>query len=452
MLKLLLIESNDRVLKLLGDGLSLDFDAKILSTYKTFDAKQIIDHERPNLIIVRNKFKVDDESIEMANTVMNYLYDIRSNIPVIVLGDFEFPSGIFEVLPDRFRIEELKRLIIKLLKISPDQLRQMKLPDYVPLAIQNFYLMEVASCDIYIKLQTKTEEKFIKRINKDDSIDKFAVQKYEENRVQFFYIRKEDHTHLLNELLQQSLEKIVNVAKSGRSVHEINSDTYSISQNLIDAVGVTDHTVRLSNVAIAAMSKSIEGHREISGLIKDILDNPGSYAYKRNYLTSALCHEIAPLMDWGTGEQLSLQQEKMTYLSFFHDIYLRNESHLKIFSNEDVKNLELEAGDLVLNHANMAANLIQSYPKTPSGVDILIKQHHGTTTGVGFAGSYSAGISPMAIAFIVIEKYAYHILEHSSEELEDIVTRKGIFHRLYEEFKLPSYKRIVDILNKLSIT
>lgn len=452
MLKLLLIESNDRVLKLLSEGLSLDFDAKILSTYKAFEAKQIIDHERPNLIIVRNQYKIDDEKVEMANTIMNHLYDVHSKTPVIVLGDFEFPSGVFEVLPDRFRIEELKRLIVKLLKISTTELKKLKLPDYVPLAIQNFYLMEVASCDIYIKLQSKGEEKFIKRINRDDSIDKAAVQKYEENNVQHFYIKKDDHTHLLNQLLQQSLEKIVNVARSGRGVHEINSDTYSISQNLIDAVGVTDHTVRLSNVAIAAMSKSIEGHKEISNLIRDILDNQGSYAYKRNYLISALCHEIAPFMEWGTGEQLSLQLEKMTYLSFFHDIYLRSESHLKVFSNDDVKDLEMEEGDLVLNHANMAANLIQSFPKTPSGVDTLIKQHHGTSTGVGFVNNYSAGISPMAIAFIVIEKYAYHILEHNSVELAGVVAKKRIFHDLYEEFTLPSYKKIVDVLNKLSIT
>ncbi|CBW26229.1 hypothetical protein BMS_1361 [Halobacteriovorax marinus SJ] len=452
MLKLLLIESDERVLSLLGNALSTDFDAKILSTFMAFDAKELIAHERPDLIIVRNQYKVDDEKVEMANIIMNHLYDIHSKIPVVVLGDFEFPSGNFEVLPDRFRIEELKRLIIKLLKITPEQLRQLKLPDYVPLAIQNFYLMESTSCDIYIKLETKTQEKFIKRINKGDTIDKAAVQKYEDNNVQNFYIKKDDHNQLLNQLLQQSLEKIVKSAKSGKGVHEINSDTYSISQNLIDAVGVTEHTVRLSNLAIAVMAKSIEGHSEVSSLIKDILENKGSYAYKRNYLICAVCREIAPLMEWGVGDQLNLQLEKLTFVSFFHDIYLKSESHLKVFSNDEVKNLDLEAGDLVLNHANMASNLVQSFPKTPVGADILIKQHHGTTTGVGFVENYSASISPMAIAFIVVEKYVSYILNYSSNDLEDLINRKAIFHSLYEEFKLPSYKKIVDILNKLSIT
>lgn len=452
MLKLLLIESNERVIKLLSDSLSVDFNAKILSTYRPFDAKQLIDHERPDLVIVRNSYLIDDERVDMANTIMNHLYDGQSKIPVIVLGEFEFPSGKFEVLPDRFRIEELKRLIVKLLNISAETLKEMKLPDFVPLAIQNFFLMDNASCDIFIKLETRTEEKYIKRINKGDSIDKGAVQKYENNNVQYFYIKKEDHSNLLNELLHQSLEKIVKVAKSGRNAHEVNSDTYSVSQNLIDAVGVTGHTVRLSNLAIAVMAKSIESHSEISNLIKDILNNKGSYAYKRNYLISALCREIAPLMEWGSGDLLNQQLDKLTYVSFFHDIFLKTEAQLKIFSNEEVKNLDMETGDLVLNHANMAANLIQSYPKTPPGVDILIKQHHGTGSGVGFVQNYSSSISPMAIAFIVIEKYAYHILNYSSSDLEDATTRRSIFHSLYEEFKLPSYKRVVDVLNKLSIT
>ncbi|GEM_PF-659225 len=451
MLKLLLIESNERVLRLLSESLSLDFDAKILSCFKPFDAKELINQERPNLIIIRNSYLIDDEKVDIANVIMNHLYDIQSKTPVIVLGEFDFPSGGYEVLPDRFRIEELKRLIIKSLKITPEQLRLMKLPDYVPMAIHNFHLMETASSDIYIKLDTRDEEKFIKRIKRGDSIDHNVIKKYEDNLIQYFYIKKEDHSHLLDQLLQQSLQKIVDVAKSGKSIHEINSETYSISQNLVDAVGVSEQTVRLSNIAIAVMSKSIEAHSELSSLLKDILENKGSYAYKRNYLISALCREIAPHMNWGSGEQLNVQLEKMTYLSFFHDIYLRHENHLKIFNNSDVRNLDIAAGDLVLNHANMAANLLQSYPKTPSGVDILIKQHHGAPTGVGFVENYSSNISPMAIVFIVVEKYAFYILEEKIEDLKKLSVRKFIINRLYDEFHLPSYKKVVDILSRLVI-
>lgn len=452
MLKLLLIESNERVLRLLGESLGLDFDAKILSCFRPFDSKELIDRERPDLIIIRNSYEIDGEVINIANIIMNHLYDIRSKVPVIILGDFDFPSGGYELLPDRFRIEELKRLIIKSLKITPEQLRLMKLPDYVPMAIQNFHLMDTASSDIYIKLDSKDEERYIKRINRGDVIDHKVIQKYEDNLIENFYIKKEDHSHLLDELLHQSLEKIVKVAKSGKSIHEINSETYSISQNLVDAVGVTEQTVRLSNIAIAVMSKSIEAHKELSSLLRDILENKGSYAYKRNYLISALCREISPFMNWGSGDQLNNQLEKMTYLSFFHDIYLRKEAHLKIFQNSDTRNLDISAGDLVLNHANMAANLIQSYPKTPSGLDILIKQHHGVSTGVGFVENYSSNISPMAIVFIVVEKYAYYVLEEKIEDLKDIAVRKLIINRLYNEFHLPSYKKVVDTLSRLIIT
>lgn len=451
MLNILIIESNSRVLDLLTQGLQSEFDANISTEYDFTCIEQILKTDSVHLVIVRNSFEMNGHIVDAAKNLLNLVYDLKKGPPIIVLGDFEFPGHQYETLSDRFRIEELYRLIIKVMRFSSEQLKHFKLPDYVPLALENFYLMDHASCDFYIKLDSVDGEKFLKRITSGDSIDKEMVEKYQSNNVKSFYIKKDDHADLLNSLLQQSLEKIVRVGKSGRDLHEINSETFEISKHLIDAVGVSEHTVRLANASIGSMLRSIQGHAEIKSLLENLLSNTASYAYKRNYLISAIIHEVAPHVGWGTGEQLQLQVEKMTFLSFFHDIFIKDEEHLKIFSNQDAKLLDLESSELVLNHANKASSLIQSFPKSPGGVDILIKQHHATTTGVGFAPHYSSSISPMVIVFIVIEKYAYHILNYDLLKLQLADVKKDIFEKLYDEFTLPSYKKIVDIIRKLSI-
>lgn len=451
MSKILLVESDERVIGLLKEGLSCEFNSTVKHISSLEGLDQLISKEEFDLIITRNHFSVDMALVEAARGVMNCLYDKRKNTPVIVLGDFEFPSGGFESLSERFRIEELYRLIVKLLDISPEELKQLKLPDYVGLAIDNFSFMESCCCDIYIKLSSKDEDKYLKRINKNELIDKQSIAKYKSSNVDFFYVKKEDHSALLNQLLQISLEKIVQVSKSDNSVHEINSETYDISQNLIDAVGISVHTVRLASAAIGVMRRVIKGHGEISDLLEELLKNKTSYAYKRNYLTSALVYEITPHLNWGSGEQLENQNDKMTFLSFFHDIYLRKEEHLKIFSNEEAKELDMRASELVLNHANKAAKLIQSFPHSPTDVDLLIKQHHGTTNGIGFPSYYSSSISPMVIVFIVLERCAYHILEANESTLKSSNTKNLIFKKLYEEFQQPSYRKVVDILKKVKI-
>ncbi|OUR97103.1 hypothetical protein A9Q84_12290 [Halobacteriovorax marinus] len=445
----MLVELDERVLSLLKEGLSSEFDSTVHCVSGLEKVKDLLSAVEFDLIIVRNKFLKDDVTIEAAKGVMNTLYDLRKSVPVIVLGEFDFPYGTYEVLPDRFRIEELYRLIIKVLNISEAELKQLKLPEFVGMAIENFTFMENTCCDIYIKLDSKEGEKYLKRINKFDSIDRDVILKYKNNHVHFFYVKKNEHTNLLNHLLQHSLEKIVQISKSAIAIHEIHSENYGISQNLIEAVGITPHTIRLANAAIGVMRKSIEGHGEISELLEQLLANKTSYAYKRNYLISALVHELTPHLNWGTGEQLEAQNEKMTFLSFFHDIYLREESHLKIFSNEEAKDLDIQSSELVLNHANKAAVLIQSFPHSPSDVDIFIKQHHGTVKGVGFPDFYSASISPMVIVFIVIEKYTYYILEMTPEKLKNENVKEIIFNQLYDDFHQPSYRKIVDIFKKL---
>ena len=99
--------------------------------------------------------------------------------------------------------------------------------------------------------------------------------------------------------------------------------------------------------------------------------------------------------------------------AFFHstiadiETLIEEEKLLKIMDLDSLRkaNLTPRERDAVLNHANKAALLAQTYPRLPQGVDIIIKQHHGVSNGVGFPEALTAGISPMAIFFVVVEDF-----------------------------------------------
>ncbi len=145
-------------------------------------------------------------------------------------------------------------------------------------------------------------------------------------------------------------------------------------------------------------------------------------------------------MEWGSQEQQNILLEKITMVSFFHDIHLEEERLLKIMDTKALKkaNLTPNEKDLVMNHANKAALLIQSYPKLPQGVDLIIKQHHGVSNGVGFPEFFTAGISPMAIFFMVIEDFVTQMLEQ-----KDLSGIPNILIHLKAKYELPTYRKVV---------
>jgi HD-GYP domain-containing protein (c-di-GMP phosphodiesterase class II) len=188
------------------------------------------------------------------------------------------------------------------------------------------------------------------------------------------------------------------------------------------------------------MKNQITKNDKLGQLLRKLLDDQLSYAYRRSFMICLFSYTLFPKMEWGSQEQQTILLEKITMVSFFHDIYLEEERLLKIMDNEAMKkaNLTPLEKDLVINHANKAALLIQSYPKLPQGVDLIIKQHHGVSNGVGFPEFLTAGISPMAIFFVVIEDFVTQLLEQ-----KDTASIPNIMINLKAKYQLPTYRKVV---------
>lgn len=441
-LKILLVEPNDSVGELIAKNLEREFGAKTIHYKSGAEAVEVVKKgEYFDLFVVRNNSEetADHPSEAIAALFLNVIYDDSLRTPLIVIGEFEHTYKKFAMVSDRLRIEELNRLVLKALNLKKEEFSHLKLPDYIPFPINYFYLMNLSPCDVYIKLAKKSGDEYVKRLHFGENFTKESLKKYEDLGLREFFILKEERELFMNGLLTQSLRNLKKPVTIDEAVVKT-GDSFVISSDLIKSLGITSTCVAMVDQTVHQIRTQITKTDKLGTLLRKLLDNQLSYSYRRSYLICLMSYTLLPKMEWGSQDQQSVMLEKLSMVSFFHDIYLDDEKLLKIMDNEALKkaNLTPRERDAVLNHAHQAALLVQSYPRLPQGVDIIIKQHHGVSNGVGFPEAITAGISPMAIFFVVIEDFVTTLLEQGNEPNFAV-----ILSHLKLRYQLPTYRKIV---------
>lgn len=416
------------------------------------DCMRVVSTFDYDMLISIDKIKdSEDRVIEVAKDLLNLAVEANPKIPVIVLGNVELSFGNITLAKPDIDLQDLGRLVIKGLNISKEDLDFIKMPDYVGIPIQNFYQLNNPCADIYIRIKKQDGDQFVKRINAEEQMDKEVVKKYENMNLTEFFVKKEHYSALMNQILGQSIKRVVDAHKTGEKLQEVNADSFEISQNLLDQMGITASTVKMAKVAIKSMMKTLSVNNKISMLLRDIIQNESSYAYKRCYMITLFANQLLPEMGWGRGDQLSQNLEKITFVAFFHDTYLRDEKLLRIMSQQQLDNANLTGAEktLVLEHANRASTLAQSIPQCPAGIDVILRQHHGAHNGIGFPDQYTSSVSPMAILFVVLEALSTEILESIYNKSK--ISLDQIVEKLELQFTLPSYRKIVEMLKLILI-
>lgn len=450
-LKFLLIEPVETTAEVIEKNLQREFGAVTVTTLTAAEGvERLKKAEHFDLIVARNfaEETAEHAAEPIAELLLNALYDFNLKTPLIVIGEFEHTYKQYALVSERLRIEEINRLVLKALDLKKEDFNHLKLPDYIPFPIRLFFLMSNSPCDIYIKLVKKTGEEFVKRLHFGETFNREDLLKYEELGLKEFFVLRDERELFMNGLLTQSLKTMKALTNTDeKAAVAVVGDSFVISSDLILTLGISPAAIAMVDQTITHMKSQINKSDKLGQLLKRLLDNQLSYSFRRSYLISLLSHTLLPKMEWGSGDQQSILLDKLMLVSFFHDIYLEEERFLKIMDNESFRKADLtpRERDLILNHANRAAMLVQSYPKLPQGVDMIIKQHHGVSNGVGFPEVLTASISPMAVFFIVVEDFVTQLLTLN----EDTSRVPLIIKNTKERFQLPSYRKVATELENI---
>jgi len=437
----LLVEGNDRLQHFFSINLYTWVGSEVLACKS---AKLAIDKIRSSnieLIIVRAK--VDTE--QSARAITEYLKSESLSIPIIVIGDKnnEFDQVIH--IPSALDIKELIQASAKSLNVTAKDMASLDVPEFFPIPLEFFNCIQYSVVDVYMKPtpdETDDHEVIFKQF---DTFSPQVIKNFtSEGRVELF-VKKEDRLKFVTNLTQEIISDI--------SLAELNQNeqvsAMEMGQNLlhekISRMGITQETVQLSQKNLKNMIATTKRTPILLRLLKRLLDNKAGYLFKHTQVLMMISDHLMTEMDWGTPEQL----EKLQFICFFHDIALENDQQAQISSEAELKksNLTSDEKNLVNKHAQLAATLVSKYPKAPMGSELIIKQHHGVTHGLGFSESYTANLSPMAIVFILAEDFTHEVL---SSGLDFNIERK--IETMRKRYSTQRFQKIIDTLEEITLT
>lgn len=406
---------------------------------KTESALKYLETEgaKIKLIIVRSVIDKEDT----AKAILEFLKSKNLAIPVVVAGPGkEYPGSVAHV-PNSLQIKPLIQAAAKALGITAKEMTQKVVPEYFPIPITHFKILKRSICSVYIQNADKT---YSLRLEKNKDFTPETIDKMIQDGVTYLYVGKMDRLEFVNNVTS---ELMVNLAPEDLSEDEQISATDKgielLSKKLL-TIGVTEETVAEAKKHIEVLKKNSKQNPKLAKLLQRLLSNRASYLFKHTQVLTYVSLHIVRNIDWGNPEQ----EEKISFISFFHDIVLTNDEQAQIKTNNELKRSQLptDQKSLVEKHAQLAAELAIKFPHAPMGADQIIRQHHGTLNGIGFSDHFGNNVSPMSIVFIVAEEFTRIIMKNEGETFD----RKSMLGELKDTFPTSRFQKVIQLLETIT--
>jgi hypothetical protein len=372
----------------------------------------------------------------------SFLSRNRVDLVVCRLSD----SKYFEPYPQVImKLEDTWKSIVmktgRTLKLNVSFIDSKIQSEYIPVGLGYFNVISSYSleCDVYIRVKKNEKEShYVKRLHAGDHFTAGAIEKYRDMGLKEFYIPKDQFAHFVN-FVSEKLTADLSQAKIDKQ-----SRAYEITLDRLHSLGIDELTVELVEESVKAMENSLKSMNGLSEFLQSMRANKISYSYAHSYLICLILHKIVDHFDWETTKM----RERMTYIAYFHDISLENPDWMPINSESmlDETLLTREQKKQIQNHALESASIIERFPKIPMGIGTILKEHHGSKTGIGFPETLSISIAPLSMMFMVVESFVGDFLELEEPRQEDL-TR--IIQKLGARYNKVVYLQTVQALEAM---
>ena len=392
-----------------------------------------------NLIIVRSQVEKEDS----ARLMINYVQQKGLNIPIIVIGPGKEIPGSTAHVPNSLQLKILIQSAAKALNITAKDMSAKVVPDYFPIPIIYFKVIKRSVCPVYSR-DIDDAKKYNLSIDKLTEFTEATINTFIESGMTHLYINKLDRLEFVNNVTSELMTLLENGELSeDEEITAADKGIELLSKKLL-TIGIHEETIKLAKKNMDSMRKNVKGNPKMAKLLERLLSNKTSYLFKHTQILTYVCLHIIKNIDWGNAEQ----EEKISFIAFFHDIVLETDVQGQIKSNAELKraNFNPPEKQLVERHAQMAAEFASKYPHAPMGADQIIRQHHGTLNGIGFSEHYGNNVSPVAVVFIVAEEFTRIILKRENGPFD----RAEMLRELKEEFPTSRFQKVIDLLQSIT--
>lgn len=431
----LLVENNPKIESFYVLNLSTWLGLETITKKKgEFAVKYLeTDAEKISLIIVRSRI----EKEQTAKLLLEYLKLKGLNIPLIVIG-----AGDFSPAPQVINSLDFKAVIkhaAVALKITAQDMSKKVVPDYFPIPITYFHAIKRSVCPVFAQ-DFDNPHNYQAVIEKMKDIAPPEINSMIEKGVMYLYVNKLERLDFVSNVTAELISTLKNEElEEDEQISATDKGIELLSKKLL-TIGITEETIGLARKNMESVRNNVKKNPKLARLLDKLLSNKTSYLYKHTQILTYVALHIVRNIDWGTPEQ----EDKISFIAFFHDIALESDLQCQIKSTAELKRSSLtsEERTLVEKHAQIAAELVSKFPHAPMGTDQIIRQHHGQLNGVGFSDHYGANVSPMSVVFIVAEEFTRIIMNRESGPFD----REEMLRELKEEFPTSRFAKIIEKL------
>jgi HD-GYP domain-containing protein (c-di-GMP phosphodiesterase class II) len=451
MSKTIVVSDNDILNQLYIINLEVYLATKVTLIHSVEEAQEnILLGNDYDLIITMNMINGQDSAI----AIHEFLKKNEKSIPMIVIGKptVEIPNIV--IVQSSFHLENLLRSSAGILGVTAQSMAELLVPDYFSIETKFLIRLGVAPCQIFMQTIKKNEEGAYVMVAKQGSNTTDVLTKIFNEGVETLFVNKLDRLLVINQISKNICQYIQNTEKlevpEKSKALEVGFDF--VASNFCRSPEAINEVMNIATACTKVMEEISKDTPGLRALMNTLKSDKNGFVYSHSILASFVAHHIVRKVSWGGEGQL----EKINFVLFFHDIMLapiylkyptlKYEEDL-LFSND----LSEKEKEIVLNHARLAAELIINFKRTPMGADLLIKQHHGMTNGIGYAIEFKDDISPLTKIVLISEAFIEEYMKGKESDPNYQIDVKKIISVLTDKFKKSTYKKIIDTLETIRL-
>ena len=415
------------------------------------EAMELVKQAPQSYSIIISLSNIEDEDAPLIFS--NWAREKSIKIPMIIIGDMSKLSNTKRVytLPPNLNIPLMVKSCAQILGVTAKDMASKVVPDFYPIPISMLRNFEKAPCDIFIKIGNPGRDEFSQVLSIDDDLSpNTKFESYVNDGVRNLYIDSSMRLKIVNAASQIVMEKLEDSSLSEQDRIATTEQGYEVIGGFLgESTEVTPEIVNISKKCMESITEILHSVPKVKNLLGMMLQNKTGHLYLHSVMGTYIARHIIKNISWGSDEHA----QKLSFVFYFHDIYLAPifakyphlKSEVNLVFHEGISERDKE---IVVNHAQMASEMVKSFPRCPMGADAIILQHHGTSNGMGFAMEYKDDISPLAKVLIISEAFVDELVEIKDNAQK--VNLEEIIEKLRVKFTKHTYKKIINCLEDIA--
>jgi CheY-like chemotaxis protein len=449
MANILLISDNEVLNSIYTLNLKIYTNSDVVAVSNFEEAFEVFSEEGKHYDLVISSCFLQDEDVGII--VCNEVAQFDQVPPLLFIGERgDIPDDQFYEKFD-MDIRRIIKYVGEILDITAQDMVGITQPNFYPMPIRMFFSLKISPCDAYYLDPKNPAQEYIKIFKQDDNMWP-KIKGYLDQDVTVLYIHKDDRFSFAKDVTHQLIDdfsEITSKTDNSEKLEKVNEGIEAVAEQIFSGE-MTQEIVDLSNQCMETITDALKTAPDLKSILRDLNSNQSGYLYSHSIMAGYVATHIIDKVDWGS----QAHKDRLQYVLFFHDMYLTSvyKAHPELMYEDSLifdDRLNDTEKEIIVSHALEAAEVVSRFPRAPMGVDTIIRQHHGTSNGLGFADVYKDDISPLAKVMIVAEAFTEELLKklHGGEK----IVIPDIIVQIKEKFPKHTYVKIANHLESIKI-